>query len=314
MLPIVLTLFSGSAWAAQSQTLNLDIPQTNTTYTDQNGNTDTLNVPSGITIGTLTTTGQQSQTLNLNIPQTNTTYTDQNGNTNTLNVPSGITIGNLTITPVASPPPTTVSVINRNDGVAGVVTSVTTTLPSVTAGQPLFVSVGWCSTTNVCSVATGSNKVTFSDSNGDTFTFGHTASGTSPYSVSGAYILNPTASAGTESFTAKFATAVGYPYLEVVQLNIPSSFGALTLDTTNAAQCSGGNLSIPLKTTQTNEFIYTFAFGSGSNFTPGSAQTQIYFDANAAFDDTFQVAAASGSNPQTFSGAGICSGFAYAFK
>jgi hypothetical protein len=126
--------------------------------------------------------------------------------------------------------------------------------------------------------------------------------------------LNPTASAGTETFTAKFATAVGYPYLEVVQLNIPSSFGALALDTSSAAQCSGGNLSIPLKTTQTNEFIYTFAFGSGSSFTPGSAQTQIYFDANAAFDDTFQVAAASGSNPQSFSGAGICSGLAYAFK
>lgn len=119
---------------------------------------------------------------------------------------------------------------------------------------------------------------------------------------------------GTETFTAKFATAVGYPYLEVVQLNVPSSFGILTLDTLGAAQCSGGNLSIPLTTTQTHEFIYAFAFGSGSSFAPGSAQTQIYFDANAAFDDTFQVAAASSSNRQTFSGAGICSGFAYAFK
>jgi hypothetical protein len=314
LLPLGLTLFSGAAWAAQSQTLNLDIPQTKATYTDQNGNTDTLSIPNGITIGTLTTTGQQLQTLNLVIPQTNTTYTDQNGNTDTLSIPSGITIGTLTITPAPSPPPTTVSVINRNDGVAGVVTSVMTTLPSVTAGQPLFVSVGWCSTTNVCSAATGSNKVTFSDSNGDTFTTGHIASGTGSYSVSGAYILNPTASAGTETFTAKFAAAVGYPYLEVVQLNIPSSFGALTLDTSNGAQCSGGNLSIPLKTTQTNELIYTFAMGSGSSFTPGPAQTQIYFDANAAFDDTFQVAAASGSNPQTFSGAGVCSGFAYAFK
>ncbi len=200
-------------------------------------------------------------------------------------------------------------------GVAGNnVTSVTTTLPSVTAGEPLFVSVGWCSTTNACSAATGSNKVTFSDTNGDTFTTGHTASGTSPYSTSGAYILNPTASTGTETFTAQFATAVGNPYIEVVQVNIPPSFGALTLDTSSAAQCSGGNLSIPLTTTQTNEFIYAFAFGSGSSFTPGSAQTQIYFDANAAFDDTFQVATASGSNRQSFSGAGICSGFAYAFK
>lgn len=312
LLPIGFTLFSGVAWAQQSQTLNLAIPQTNTTYTDQNGNKDTLNVPSEITIGTLTTTGQQSQTLNLVISQKNTTYTDQYGNTNTLNLPNAITIGTLTITQAGNPP--TVSVINRNDGVAGIATSVTATLPSVTAGKPLFVSVGWCSTTNVCSAATGSNKVTFSDTNGDTFTAGHTASGTSPYSVSGAYILSPTASAGPETFTAKFATAVGYPYLEVVQLNIPSSFGALTLDTSSGAQCSGGNLSIPLKTTQTNEFIYAFALGSGSSFTPGSAQTQIYFDASAAFDDTFQVAASSGSNPQTFSGAGICSGFAYAFK
>jgi hypothetical protein len=247
------------------------------------------------------------------VPQTNTTYTDQNGNTDTLNIPRVITIGTLTIIPAGDPP--TVSVINRSEGVAGNdITSVTTTLPTVAAGEPLFVSVGWCSATNVCSAATGSNKVTFSDTNGDTFTIGHTASGTSPYSVSGAYILTPTASTGVETFTAQFATAVGHPYLEVVQLNVPSSFGSLTLDTSGAAQCSGGNLSIPLTTTQTNEIIYAFALGTGSSFTPGSAQTQIYFDANAAFDDTFQVAPASGSNPQTFSGAGICSGFAYAFK
>jgi hypothetical protein len=271
LIPIGFSLFSGVAWAQQSQTFNLVIPQTNTTYSDQNGNTDTLNIPSAITIGT------------------------------------------LTITPATDPP--TISVINRSDGSQGVgVTSVTATLPSVTAGEPLFVSVGWCSTTNVCSAATGSNKVTFSDTNGDTFTTGHTASGTGAYSISGAYILMPTASTGAETFTAQFATAVSHPYFEVVQLNVPSSFGILTFDTSSAAQCSGGNLSIPLSTTQTNELIYTFAFGSGASFTPGSAQTQIYFDANAAFDDTFQVAAASGLNPQTFSRAGTCSGFAYAFK
>ena len=279
LLPIGFTLFSGVAWAQQPQTFNLVIPQTNTTYTDQNGNTDTLAVPSGITIGTLTIT-----------PATDPP-------------------------PAPTPPPTTVSVINRNDGIAGDgATSVTTTLPSVTVGEPLFVSVGWCSTTNVCSAATGSNKVTFSDTNGDIFTTGHTASGTGSYSISGAYILNPTASTGTETFTAQFATAVGYPYFEVAQLNVPSSFGVLTWDTSSAAQCSGGNLSIPLTTTQTNELIYAFALGSGSSFTPGSAQTQIYFDPSAAFDDTFQVAANSGPNPQAFSGAGTCSGFAYAFK
>jgi hypothetical protein len=268
MLGIGFTLLSGAAWAQQSQTFNLVIPPTSTTYTDQNGNQDTLRVPTGITIGT------------------------------------------LTITPTLK-----VSVINRNDAVLGNnVTSITANLPSVTAGQPLFVSVGWCSTTNVCSAATGPNTVTFSDTKGDSFTTGYNSDGKSPYSVSGSYILKPTASTSQESFTAKFTTAVGYPYLEVVQLNVPSSFGTPTLDTSSAAQCSGGNLSIPLTTTQTNELIYAFAFGSGSSFTPGSAQTQIFFDANAAFDDTFQVAAVSGPNPQTFSGAGTCSGFAYAFK
>jgi hypothetical protein len=127
-------------------------------------------------------------------------------------------------------------------------------------------------------------------------------------------MLNPTASTGTETFTAKFATAVGYPYLEVAQLNIPSSFGVLTLDTLGAAQCSGGNLSIPLTTTQTNELFTRLRLGVDRASYQGRHRPRSIFDANAAFDDTFQVAAASGSNRQTFSGAGICSGFAYAFK
>lgn len=238
-----------------------------------------------------------SQTFNLQIPASPAqSYQDSGGNTWTLTIPTTVAIGTLQFVPKSTP---SAAIVNYNHAIAGnSVTSMQVTLPSVTAGNAVFLGVGWGDPTGYNTNNVADNTVTITDSAGNITKMAadKTVTGV-PEGASLFHFPVKNGSTGTETFTISFSAPTGYPVADVIQVsNLPST---LPLDGTVQSSSGNPSVSVPMTLTSANDFVYAF-FAGLNDGTLGAGQTGINSDpSSSGIMDSYMLATASGSFPQS---------------
>jgi hypothetical protein len=207
---------------------------------------------------------------------------------------------------------------NRNQ-LMGTSTSVTVTLPSITAAPNRVVSlmVGWCApqwcNNNNATATAGVPTITATDTAGNVFTNRKQSPGNKQmgFAVLTAPVTNSRAS--TDTFTVSFSASAAYPLVGVMIWDGVDS--AAPSDVSASGAISGTSLSMPLTTTVANDLILAGAYtcaatGVGPNQTIQNAHT------GDGQDETSEIATTSGVHNQSFNSTGSCdtSGVAIALK